>query len=199
MAFYGDTAVALRRYLANDSKETGRTRPDLAHYRPDYVVKTHGGDAKVRYTDIWLESGGERTEVLDMGSPFTVCFELEVLSQIQGANLSLIIMNAEGRVATVLFSWDHGYSISTESGTLLVRLDVADLTLTPGSYNIMTGINQTAETTPWDAIYNLPLFEVENPGKIVHWLHRPWGSVHCERVTWTFEELGSRTRSCDEN
>lgn len=192
LAFYGDTAVALRSYLANGSSEPGSACHDLAHYRPDYVVKTYGGDAKVRYADIWLESGGERTDVLDMGSPFTVCFRLEVLSQIHGANLSLIVMNAEGRVATVFFSWDQGCSISAEPGTLLVRLDVPDLTLTPGSYNIMTGINQTAEATPWDAIYNLPLFEVENRGKIVHWLHRPWGAVHCDGVNWTVEPGGKQ-------
>jgi lipopolysaccharide transport system ATP-binding protein len=199
LAFYGDTPAALRRYLASNSSASGHARPDLTHYRPDYVVKTHGGEARIRYADIWLESRGGRTSVLDMGSPFTVCFELEVRSEVQGANLSLIILDADGRIATVLFSWDHGCSISASPGTVLVRLEIADLNLTPGSYNVMTGINQTAETTPWDAIYNLPLFEVENPGKIVHWLHRPWGSVHCEQVTWTLEHGATRTRSSDES
>jgi hypothetical protein len=72
-------------------------------------------------------------------------------------------------------------------GAHVIRLDINEQILSPGKYYIGTGLNQSTESVAWDAISNLPLFEVRNSGKVVHWLHRQWGSEHWGNVRWQQE------------
>jgi lipopolysaccharide transport system ATP-binding protein len=185
---YSDSPSAVQRYLADASCPDS---PDRAHnldfFRPDYVLKAHGQERKVRYTRIWVEQGGQQTEILEMGLSFTVFFELEAGSHLSGANLSMAVLNADFQPVTVIFSWDRGFYLDMLPGKHVVRLEVTGLSLTPGKYHIGTGINQSTESVAWDSIQNLPLFEVRNGGMVVHWLHRQWGCVHCDSVTWRME------------
>ena len=125
--------------------------------------------------------------MLDMGEPFAICFELDVSLEIAGANLSLSIYNAEFQCVTVLFSWDNGFYLNMKPGRHVVRLEIDEYVLTPGEYYVSTGLNQSTESVAWDGISNLPLFEVKNSGRVVHWLHRHWGGEHWDKVRWRHE------------
>jgi homopolymeric O-antigen transport system ATP-binding protein len=184
LLYFGETHEAVSKYLSESIDTENDNRYNLDYYRREYVEKTYKGDVKVRYTDVWVERNGERISELEMGDQFDVYFEFEVYSQIHGSNLSLSILDSNAQFVTVIFSWDKDYYLDLSQGKHVIRLEVDGLVLTPGQYFIITGINQTAVTTPWDAIFHYPLFRVKNSGKIVHWLHRPWGVVHCDNVRW---------------
>jgi hypothetical protein len=126
-----------------------------------------------------------------MGVLFTLCFEVEVMMEITGANLSCAILNAEFQIVTIIFSWDHDVYLHLTPGKHVIRATCEGLNLTPGSFNIGTGINQSTESVAWDLVQNLPLFEVKNVGKVFHWLHRQWGSVQCDNVSWCMETVCS--------
>lgn len=184
LLFFGETHEAVNKYLAESAGNENEGEHHLDYYRRDYVEKTYKDDLKVRYTDVWVEKNGERISALNMGDQFEIFFELQVYSLIHGANLSLSILNSEAQFITVIFSWDKDYYLDLSPGKHVIKLEIEGLVLTPGHYSIITGINQTAVTTPWDAIFHFPLFEIKNAGKIVHWLHRPWGAVHNDNVQW---------------
>ncbi|WP_082021139.1 ABC transporter ATP-binding protein [Geobacter anodireducens] len=187
LLFFGETLEAVGKYLSESVGSENEKKYNLDFYRREYVEKAYEDNVKVRYTDIWVEKDGERISELVMGDRLDIFFELEVYSQIHGANLSFSILNAEAQFVSVIFSWDNDYYIDLPPGKHVIKLEIEDFVLTPGQYLIISGINQTAVTTPWDAIFHYPLFEVVNCGKIVHWLHRPWGVVHCDRVQWSKE------------
>ena len=187
LVFWGDTHEAVEQYLSSSMSGPDGKTYDLNFYRPGYVVKANKGEERVRYTDVWMEHDKKKTTTIDMGDEFEICFELDVRSEIKGANLSLGILNSGGQFVAVVFSLDKNFSIYLRPGKHIIRLVVQDLVLTPGKYYVGSGINQSSETTPWDVISNLPLFEVRNSGKVVHWLHRPWGAVHCDNVQWLQE------------
>ena len=185
MLFYGDTHSTVERYLTSSLTASDEKTHDLNYYRPDYVIKANKDERKVRYNDIWIEHENKKTTMLDMGEPFNITFELEVYSEINGANLSLTFSDSEFHCVTVIFSWDNNFYINLRRGRHVIRLEIKDIILTPGKYYISTGINQSTESTAWDGIANLPLFEVRNSGKVVHWLHRNWGAVHFDNVQWS--------------
>lgn len=185
----GDTSSTVSQYVSHSLAATNDTVYDLDFYRPDYVIKAYKNERKVHYTNIWVEQQGETCTVLDMGEPFVICFELEVCMEISGANISFAIYNAEFQCVTVIFSWDNEFYLNLKPGRHVIRLDVEHYTLSPGKYYVSTGLNQSTETVAWDGISNLPLFEVRNSGKVVHWLHRQWGGDHWDKVHWHQENL----------
>ncbi|MBW2662351.1 MAG: ABC transporter ATP-binding protein [Deltaproteobacteria bacterium] len=186
---YSDTASTVGKYLTDSFIISEDKTHNLDFYRPDYVIKAYKNERKAHYTDIWVEHDKQKTTVLEMGEPFALFFELEVANEITGANLSVTILNSEFRPVTVIFSWDNDYYLNLSPGRHVIRLVIEDLILTPGKYYINTGINQSTESVAWDGISNLPLFEVRNSGKIVHFLHRQWGGVHWDTVHWHLESL----------
>jgi len=181
---YGDTHSTVSKYLNHSLSTTNDTSFNLDFYRPDYVIKAYKNERKVQYTNIWAEQHGEICSVLDMGVPFVICFELKVGVEISGANISFAIYNSEFQCVTVIFSWDNGFYLNLMPGSHVIRLVIEDYTLPPGKYYVGTGLNQSTETVAWDGISNLPLFEVRNSGKVVHWLHRQWGGEHWDKVHW---------------
>lgn len=181
---FADTNEVVEKYLSESFNSESSNVLKLDYYRPEYVVKAYKDNIKVRYIDVWAEQNGEKISVLDMGSHVSIYFDLEVYSDIHGANLSLSLLNAEGQYVTVVFSWDDNYYVDLTPGRHIIQLDIANIVLTPGQYYIITGINQTDTTTPWDAIFHFPIFEIRNTGKILHWLHRPKSAVHCDNVLW---------------
>ncbi len=183
----GETAVTVSRYLSHSLATTNDNVYDLDFYRPDYVIKAYKNERKVHYTQIWVEQKGEICTILEMGEPFVICFELEVCMEVAGANISFAIYNSEFQCVTVIFSWDNDFYVNLSPGRHVIRLDIEDYILSPGKYYIGTGLNQSTESVAWDGISNLPLFEVRNSGKVVHWLHRQWGGEHWDKVQWTQE------------
>jgi lipopolysaccharide transport system ATP-binding protein len=184
---YGDTTAVVAKYLCNSLIGAEDKKYDLDFYRPDYVINAYKKERKVHYTNIWVEHDKKPVEELDMGASFTIFFELESNTEISGANISFVILNSEFQPVTIVFSWDNNYYLDMLPGRHVLRLEINDLVLTPGKYYIGTGINQSTESVAWDSVSNLPLFEVRNSGKVVHWLHRQWGSVQCENVHWQMD------------
>lgn len=187
MLSFGNTFSIVAEYLTNSFSGMDDKRLDLDFYRPDYVIKAHKNERKVSYTDIWVEQDNKKVDVLEMGGALTFFFEVEASMAVSGANISFAILNSEYQPVTVVFSWDTNYYLDIQPGSHTIRLEINDLILTPGKYFIGTGINQSTESVAWDGIANLPLFEIKNTGKVVHWLHRQWGSVHCDNVHWHLE------------
>lgn len=180
----GESTDIISQYLADSEGGSDATCYDLDFYRPDYVVKAYRTEQKVHFAHIWVEQNGKECTILDMGEPFTLCFELEVCTEISGGNLSLAISNAEFQCVTVIFSWDNGFYLNLTPGRHVIQIDIQGHVLPPGKYYVGSGLNQSTETVAWDVISNLPLFEVRNTGKVVHWLHRQWGGEHWDNVNW---------------
>jgi lipopolysaccharide transport system ATP-binding protein len=186
---YDDTVSIVGRYLSDSFTDTKENSHDLDFYRPDYVIKAYKNERAVHYTKIWTEHDQKKISILDMGDSFTLLFEVEALQKITGANISVSILNSEFVPVTVFFSWDNDFYLNLLPGKNLIQLQIENLILTPGKYYINTGINQSTETVAWDGISNLPLFDVRNSGKVVHWLNRHWGGVHWDMPHWRQEKL----------
>jgi lipopolysaccharide transport system ATP-binding protein len=186
---FNDTPSIVGRYLSDSFTETKESTHNLDFYRPDYVIKAYKNNRAVHYTKIWVEHDQRKISILDMGDSFTLFFEVEVINKITGANISVTILNSEFIPVIVFFSWDNDFYLNLLPGKSVIQLQMNNLTLTPGKYYINTGINQTTETVAWDGISNLPLFEIRNSGKVVHWLNRQWGGVHWDMHHWRQERL----------
>lgn len=183
----GETADVVAEYLADAAGGSNAGGHDLDYYRPDYVIKAHAETCKVRISSLCIEQGGEKRTTLDMGESFTVLLELEVVEAVAGANLSLSIANAEFQSVVVILSWDAGFYLDLAPGRHFIRAEMRGHVLPPGRYYVGAGVNQSTETVAWDVVANLPLFEVRNTGKVVHWLHRQWGGEHWDNVRWVQE------------
>lgn len=186
VVFNGYTGPAVALYLVDSQGPAAAGIEKMDYYRPDYYCKP---DRPVTIKRVWLEGWDSDFPQLSMGDGFTVCVEVDAGSNVHGANLSMAILNEDGQVVTIAFSWDAEFYLDMAPGTYVFKIIIKDLGLTPGKYLIDTGINQSTETTAWDGIKNYPLFEVINTGKIVHWLHRRWGSVHTDKVGWFGEKI----------
>jgi lipopolysaccharide transport system ATP-binding protein len=149
------------------------------------------------FTNIFVnESLGELSKV-EMGSKLKVVFEIHVEQEIHGANLTMILKNFQGQRVVIFFSWDQEFSLFLSKGSHQISLLVDDLHLAPGLYFADIGINQSTAGTAYDAIIDLPLFEVLNSGKVLQWISRPWGAVHWDKVIWENETSPSPENSSE--
>jgi lipopolysaccharide transport system ATP-binding protein len=183
--FDGDTRQGVERYLTMAETRTGENgAPDVSFYRPS---RYHPDRGPVTIEGITFGGVGSGEPVVELGADFTVQVELSVRAPIRGATVSCTLLNVEGQIAAVLFSGDRGFAVDLDPGRRVVTLTVKGLPLAPGRYTVNVGVNQSTDQTAWDGIGNYPAFEVRNAGRVVHWLHRPWGSVHWDDVEWGYQ------------
>jgi lipopolysaccharide transport system ATP-binding protein len=176
---YGSTAKVTERYFA-DTVEQRQLRTDgLDSFRRDLRAQS-----PVRITGLWVGDSPREIPVVNMHDPFTVHIELTGEREINGANLTLSIKNAQGIRVAVLFSWDAGFHVFMRRGKQRIEVRVSHLPLTPGQYSADAGINQSTETQAYDGVIDVPLLRISNSGQVVHWPDRPWGTVHWNGVQW---------------
>jgi lipopolysaccharide transport system ATP-binding protein len=175
----GKTEDVVERYLAAVVEPARLRSNDVGFYRRDA-----SRDSPAHVTGIRVNGEDAGIPAVELGSDLTFVVEVECDRQIQGANLTLIIKDAHGRRVAVLFSWDRDFSLFLERGKHSVEIKAHGLPLAPGQYFADIGINRSTTTKAYDAIIDLPAFKVVNNGQIVHWLDRPWGSVHWDKVEW---------------
>src|SRR5262245_48380192 len=141
-------------------------------------------ESPVRITEIFSDSTREWLPAIVMGSDFAIHVRIQVLKQLNGSSLTIILKNIQGERVAVIFSWDHGFSLFLKPGEYVIRVRLNGLLLAPGRYVVDVGINQSTDTFAFDLIIDLPLFTVTNHGTVTQWLERPWGAVHWNNVTW---------------
>jgi len=176
---YDKTAKVVERYIQDILKQKKRPTDNLDSYRFDPFVKS-----SVRFTRIWVNDSTEELPIVEMGSKFSIFFEVQVNKEIQGANLALNIKNMQGHLVVTFFSWDQKFLVSLSPGKHIIELEVDGLPLIPGQYLVNVGVNQSTVSRAFDSITDFPLMQVVNNGQVVHWLERPWGSVHWEQTKW---------------
>jgi len=120
-----------------------------------------------------------------MREDFTFSLRLEVARPIHGAQVTCVLKDAQGRRASTFFSPDQDFTVTLAPGVHLVRFRVRALPLAPGRYLVDLGINQSNGTVAYDVILDYPVFEVVTDRQVLHWLDRPWGSVHWRQVEWS--------------
>lgn len=190
LAAYDNTDRVVERYLMEVLEDNGKTlETDVDQYRRD--PKKWYGEEKQPVHISAVRVNGESTgvPVLPLGSDFSIHIELEAAKDIHGAYLIIIIKDAQGRRVVVFFSWDDDFSLFLLTGKHLAQLNVGGLSLAPGTYFADFIVSQAIDAVAYDVIRDFPLLKVTNNGKIVHWLDRPWGSVHGNRLHWEIEKL----------
>ena len=184
IAAYGGTRSVVEQYLVEAASYAESGAVDLDYYRRDRQV-----ESPVRVTRISLNGLTDKLPSLEMGATFSISIELQVLQEIQGANLTVTIKNAQGHSAALLFSWDQNFSLNVKPGRYVAEVAVEHLPLTPGQYFADIGINQSTNTIAYEVILNYPLLRAENRGQVTYWLERPWGDVHWNNVVWTLTRV----------
>jgi len=150
----------------------------------DFNRRELSSNAPVRITNLWINDGADGSPLIQMGDPFTIHIQLEALTEIRDANVTVILKNSRDEKIAVLFSWDSGFFLSMQPGQQLLKAQVEGLFLAPGQYLADVGINQSTETLAYDVILDFPVFTISSDAHVTHWPDRPWGAVHCDRVSW---------------
>ncbi|MBC7870301.1 MAG: ABC transporter ATP-binding protein, partial [Chitinophagaceae bacterium] len=185
IALHRPTQEVISQYL-QESLQVARDKNasiDISFYRRSTVTKP-----VVLFTNVGV--GGHFNEMahIGMGESFTISVELEVFQKISGANLALILKNAQGQRISVFFSWDEEFYIDLAPGVYKISLQVENPPLAPGEYFVDIGINQSTNSTAYDVVLDVPLVSVVNTGQIVQWLERPWGNIHWKQVKWSYND-----------
>jgi lipopolysaccharide transport system ATP-binding protein len=187
ITYSGNTDTAINAYLSADVPIRSDGTYNLDLFRPDYVLESAASERTVSISHIWIEAKEGKTDVVPMGESFSVYVEIDIAMKLENANITIILLNSDGQVISTFFSWDKAFYITLGEGKHIIRLDILDLDLPPGRYHINAGINQSTDTIAWDVIYNLPLFEIRNTGKIIQWLNRPWGAIYWNQHAWSMQ------------
>jgi len=175
---FGDTASVVQRYLVENSSEQ-RSVGGVGRFRRDPNMET-----PVRISRVWVNDGSHEIPILEMGACFSISIEVEAISSIQGANVSVVLKDIHGQRIVVLFSWDNEFALSISPGRHGIQIDIEGLPITPGRYFADIGLNQTTITRSYDVIIDYPLLEIVNHGRVAQWLDRPWGGIHWKEVQW---------------
>jgi len=176
---HAKTQQIINQYLDDISEQRINARAEVDFYRRDIQ-----SSSPARLTRIWVNDQTKAIPTLEMGADFSIFVEIEVREQLKRANLTVVLKDIQGRRAALFFSWDNDFSLSLEVGIHVVELGIDGLPLTPGHYFVDIGVNQSPNAAAYDVIQDLPLFEIAEKGKIIHWHDRPWGSVHWNKVCW---------------
>ncbi len=177
------TPQVVERYLTESLEHRQSPENNVTFYRRDPRA-----ESPVRFTRIWVNEQSKELPRIEMGSSFSVFLELEANREIHGANLAMTIRDVQGNRPVVFFSWDQDFRVSLRPGIHMVELQIDDLPVVPGKYFASIGVNQSTQTVAYDSIVDFPLFQVVNNGQVVHWLDRPWGSVHWAKTRWCLLE-----------
>ena len=153
----------------------------------DYYRRDRKNVWEARITRVWINNVTDFIPTIPMGNDFTIFVEIEAAKTIQGAIFNLFIKNAQGFRVAHIFSGDKGFYLFLSPGKTVISLRIKELVLTPGQYFADMGVNISAETIAFDVLLDLPLFNVSNQGKVVEWLNRKWGGIHCDNISWQVE------------
>jgi lipopolysaccharide transport system ATP-binding protein len=173
---YGSTKEVSERYFTETVERKEQNQEAIDFYRRDPL-----GDSPVRITGICIDKG---VTTIPIGSPLTICFQIQVFRELHGANLAIILKNGHGEKVAVILSLDNGFALSLDTGQHVISAQIEDPSLSPGQYFVSVGINQSTQTKAFDVIADFPLFRIFNDGQVTHWLGRPWGIVHYNAVKW---------------
>jgi len=179
IAAHGEPRKVIEQYLSEtvDRQDTDRQAMDV--YR-----RERSADSPIRITGIWSGEKSRGLQTAAMGDPITIYVELQARRELHGANLTITLKNAHGERVVVLFSWDRGFSLFLPPGNHTIAARIENLILPPGRYFADVGVNRSTRSSAYDVIVDFPVFRISNEGHVIHWLERPWGTVHCATVTW---------------
>jgi lipopolysaccharide transport system ATP-binding protein len=159
-------------------------RPPVAGFRSYNIASS-----PVVIEQVYVNDDPTVIPVLSMAESSMIHIRLAVTSAITRANVTISFFNDEGTRVGLAFSWDDDFFLTCEAGVTLLSFEVNKMTLTPGSYFIGIGINQSTHTIAWDGIASYPIFRIENRNDVLHFTHRPWGINHISGSTWTTKKL----------
>ena len=179
LALNDNTSKVVETYLTQ-TMENSRLKVDSI----DYFRRDRFATWEARITRVWVNKATDVIPTIEMGDDLTVFVEIEALKTIQGAHFNLIIKNLQGVRVAHIFSGDKGFYLFLSPGKTVISLQIKGLVLAPGRYFADMGFNISDQTTAFDVLLDLPIFNVENKGKVVEWLERPWGTIHWENLAW---------------
>lgn len=173
------TPATIRRYF-DDTMYAKSLGPQSV----DFFRREKRHDSAVEITSIGLVGGGRELPELKMLSDISIQIGLRVHFPVSGANVMVRIRDADMTNVAVVFSWDSSFNFSASPGQSMVMVHIPKAPFTPGRFFCDVGVNQSTATKAFDVIIDFPLFEIRNDGQVVHWIDRPWGTVHLSEVKW---------------
>ncbi len=181
---YNDSRSVIDQYLMESIEHQDISLGTLDFYRRDSLSV----DSPVEITGVWVEESKKEPSEIELGNPFTLFVQLNVIREIRGEILTLKITNIQGDQCAVLFSLDQGFSLSLMPGKHIVSIKVENNPLSPGQYFANIGVSRSTQSRAHDVIVDYPIFRVVNSGQVIHWLDRPWGVVHSISLKWQIVE-----------
>jgi lipopolysaccharide transport system ATP-binding protein len=177
---FGSTTEVVSQYLSGAFGTSKTNHLNLEDYH-----RKSTGEAPVCFTHIWINEAKDEILGLSMGESFILQAEVDSLTEIRDAYLSLVIKRGDGLEIARILTADQDIRYSSPPGRHTITCEVRDLPLAPGNYLINMGISQTPESRAWDLVKDYPLFRVEDrDGKALFVPNRRWGIVHWEKVIW---------------
>jgi lipopolysaccharide transport system ATP-binding protein len=187
----GQNTDVVDKYLRHVISHSIIGRPDLNSCR-----REQNPSSPAKIISITL-SGHPETNVvptLEIGGDWSILITIDVFRRLSATNVTLILKNSAGHRVLVLVSWDQETKFSWEAGRSTIVVELGRCFLSPETYSVDVGIDQSMEVT-YDAIFDFPLFTINNTGQVAYWTNRPWGTVHLNSVNWRVVENSPMTFS----
>lgn len=178
----GGTAECIERYV---TRCLATSRPnDLSAFRRGSVTDA----APVTFHSVRIlhnnHTEGE-LPIFHSGEDIAIEFCFDSKHPVKDATLTLVLMRTTGEKVTTIFSGDQGIGIDIDESARKYLCCLKRMPLSPGTYMVDVGLNQSALSQAYDVLEHLPLFIVSDvPQTAGQFPNRPWGAFYWEKVAW---------------
>ncbi|MDQ0394796.1 ABC transporter ATP-binding protein [Labrys monachus] len=181
----GESREIVELYLRGGDSPQGIVRKNIDSYRRG---REQTGSLKIQSVFIY-GYGQDEVPNIPIGKSIVIQMNVELFRQVS-CHVNLTLYDGQGNAVGVIMSLDQSFMLSGDSGMYSVKIEVEHPCLSPGLYSVDLGIGPSIHATAFDVLLKYPLFCVENTGQVVHWLERPWGSIHYNAIRWKLQVAG---------